>query len=106
MNIPPGPVIVTVLSIPLIFEKIPRNRFYGFRTIYTRSSDAVWYRANKFTGKAMLCAGVFWLAAAILLPSVMAFANEAATMTRRVGIGALATALAATIWQVYRPRPD
>jgi SdpI/YhfL family protein len=41
------PLLIIVLSIPMILRKVPRNSLYGFRTAYTLSSDEVWYRANK-----------------------------------------------------------
>ncbi len=46
-----------VLSIPLIFERIPPNSLYGFRTPKTRHNEDIWYRANKFAGKTMFLAG-------------------------------------------------
>ena len=37
-----GPVLV-LMSIPLLFRWVPRNRLYGFRTAATLRDDAVWY---------------------------------------------------------------
>src|SRR5687767_95634 len=69
------PTLLIILSIPMIFEMIPRNGFYGFRTPYTLSSDQVWYRANRISGLALLAAGLFWLALGI----VLAIADASAT---------------------------
>jgi hypothetical protein len=40
------PGLIIAVAIPLIIGKVPRNRFYGFRTRYSLSSDEVWYRAK------------------------------------------------------------
>ena len=34
-----APILIIVLSIPLIFGLVPRNGLYGFRTPTTLSSD-------------------------------------------------------------------
>ena len=68
MRFPTAPVALIVLSVPLIFGLIPRNRFYGFRTRSTCKSDQVWYPANKMAGKIFVVAGVIWLLVEIILP--------------------------------------
>jgi hypothetical protein len=35
------PLVIILLSIPMILGKVPRNSVYGFRTAYTLSSDEV-----------------------------------------------------------------
>jgi hypothetical protein len=51
------PLVLIVLAMPLIVGVVPRNWLYGFRTWYTLSSDAVWYRANRFVGVVVVVAG-------------------------------------------------
>ncbi len=51
-------ILITILSIPLILEKIKPNNFYGFRTKKTLSDENIWYKANKYSGKTMLIAGI------------------------------------------------
>lgn len=51
-------ILEIVLSIPLIFEKIPPNSLYGFRTPKTRYDADIWYQANKFAGKTIFLAGL------------------------------------------------
>jgi len=48
------PILIILVSVPLIFEWIPRNGLYGFRTPRTLESDAVWYPANKKAVDCML----------------------------------------------------
>ncbi len=52
------PLLVLVLSIPLVLGKVPPNNAYGFRTSKTLSSPEVWYPANRAAGWFMLAAGV------------------------------------------------
>lgn len=46
------------MSIPLILEKVPPNRWYGFRVAKTFSSERIWYIANRAAGYDLLWAGV------------------------------------------------
>jgi len=55
------------LSIPLIFEKVPPNWIYGFRTRKTRHNENIWYQANKFAGKTMFLAGLITTASGAIL---------------------------------------
>ena len=45
--------LIIVLCIPLMLEKVKRNRFYGFRLPKTLASDEVWYPANAMAGRAL-----------------------------------------------------
>ena len=51
-----GAGFIAIVSVPLILKLVPRNRFYGFRTPATLSSDEIWFRANRFAGWALLIA--------------------------------------------------
>lgn len=57
------PLMVFAVSVPLMMGIVPRNRWYGFRTPKTLSSDAVWFEANKIGGRYFVIAGVFQLIA-------------------------------------------
>jgi uncharacterized membrane protein len=48
--------LIAALSVPLVLGKVRPNHIYGFRTPRTLSSPDIWYRANVFSGKAMLVA--------------------------------------------------
>lgn len=43
--------LFALVSLPLVFRKIPRNGFYGYRTRATLSSDFMWYEANAYFGR-------------------------------------------------------
>jgi uncharacterized membrane protein len=45
------------LSIPLIQQRVPPNRYYGFRTRKTLSDSKIWYEANRISGHDLLVAG-------------------------------------------------
>lgn len=60
-------LLLVGLAIPLALEKVARNRWYGFRTPKTLSSDAIWYPANRAAAINFICAGIFILLAAAVL---------------------------------------
>lgn len=41
------------LSLPLIYDKIPPNRWYGFRLPKSFRSTENWYAINRYGGKAL-----------------------------------------------------
>jgi len=65
-----GPFLI-LLSIPLIFRWVPRNRFYGFRVPPTFRNESVWYDANALCGRHMLLLGVVMVLLEFLLPRSM-----------------------------------
>jgi uncharacterized membrane protein len=51
--------LVTILiSIPLLYNAIGPNRFYGFRMRKTLSSPELWYKANKYAARELVAAGM------------------------------------------------
>ena len=60
-------LLMIALSLPLIYEKVPPNGWYGFRTSKTVSSDSMWYRANKLGGRYFVAAALVQLLAVLLL---------------------------------------
>ena len=52
-------VLFAVLSLPMYFEKIPPNRWYGIRTKKTLANEVIWYRVNKIGAKYLLYACLF-----------------------------------------------
>lgn len=55
------PLITIATAIPLVFQKVPPNLFYGFRTPKTLATPDVWYRANFLGGVNLLVASVLCL---------------------------------------------
>jgi SdpI/YfhL protein family len=56
--------LIALLSLPLIFGWIPRQSFYGARTLKTLSSDDIWYPANRFAGAVLVASSCIYFAVA------------------------------------------
>ena len=62
-----GPVLI-LLSIPLVFRWVPRNRLYGFRVGATLRHDVVWYDVNARSASQLLALGAGMVALEFVLP--------------------------------------
>ena len=62
--------VLALISLPLIVGLIPPNRFYGFRTSKTLGDSAIWYRANRFAGFAILAASAISTTLIMTMPLV------------------------------------
>jgi uncharacterized membrane protein len=96
------PLLIVLLSIPLILQRVPRNPIYGFRTPYTLSSDVVWYRANRICGVALTIAGTAWLLAGIVLPRFIGSPGRAFHLTALAGGAFVAAGCVVSLWLTYR----
>jgi uncharacterized integral membrane protein len=47
-------IVFVLVSLPLIKQKIPMNRYYGFRIAKSYASDENWYAINRYGGKQMI----------------------------------------------------
>ena len=63
-------VAIAALGIPLWVAMVRPNRFYGVRTAATLADEAVWYAANRATGRDLVAAGSFALALSVMLPEM------------------------------------
>ncbi len=61
-------IIIFVLSIPLILNMIPPQKWIGIRTSKTFSDETIWYRINRFAGWALFISSVFYIVVAVMLP--------------------------------------
>ena len=57
-------------ALPLVFGWVRPNAVYGFRNRRTRSDRAVWYRANRIAGTAILIAMAFCVALEFSIPAL------------------------------------
>jgi hypothetical protein len=62
-----GPVLLLV-SIPLMFRWVPRNRLYGFRTAATLRDEAIWYEVNAWFARYAFVLGAVMIALEFVLP--------------------------------------
>jgi uncharacterized membrane protein len=60
-------LLLALISLPLIFEKIKPNFYYGFRIRATLENEELWYAVNKYFAKRLLIVGVVQALAAIVL---------------------------------------
>lgn len=65
-------ILLSLLAIPLVFELIPQNPFYGVRTPRTLADKELWYRANRYIGWALIFSSIFYLLVAAMIPSTAA----------------------------------
>lgn len=64
-------ILFVGLSIPLIQNRVPPNRLYGFRTFKTLSDPKIWYEVNQISGKDLLVAGALIISSSLTM-SVLA----------------------------------
>lgn len=55
-------LLMAFAGMPMALGRVRRNSLYGFRTRKTLQSDHVWYLANRYSGRALIIAGLFVMA--------------------------------------------
>lgn len=60
-------VLLVLLSLPLLWGKVPPNGLYGFRTRATLGDPAIWYPANKYAARRLIGSGMALAGAAVIL---------------------------------------
>jgi uncharacterized membrane protein len=63
-------IAVTTLGIPLWVAMVRPNRFYGVLTDATLRDEAVWYAANRATGRDLVIIGGIFLFLSAFLPEL------------------------------------
>ena len=53
------PLLMILVSVPMVMRRLPPNAFYGFRTPKTLSSPQIWYEANRRAGVNLIVAAIF-----------------------------------------------
>ena len=51
-------ILLSLISLPLIFQMVPPNSGYGFRTQRTMHDSGIWYTVNKIAGIDLCAAGI------------------------------------------------
>ena len=74
-------VLFVGLSIPLIEDRVPPNRYYGFRTPKTLSDPEIWYKVNRISGADLFLGG-----AVITISSLMMLVLAQAWQPQHVAI--------------------
>jgi uncharacterized membrane protein len=63
-------LLLVLVSLPLLWGKVPPNPLYGFRVRATLENPAIWYPANKFAAKCLIWTGVVVAGAALILYTI------------------------------------
>ncbi|MEN3333727.1 MAG: hypothetical protein V7641_3092 [Blastocatellia bacterium] len=97
-------VILFVVAIPLVLGLIPRNRFYGVRTLKTLADDGVWYPANRVAGVAVVLASAVYGAVAARWPYDRAASDNLSTWTLHLAafVTPLIVGLGVAVWYAKR----
>ena len=90
-----GGVWLIAISLPMIYDKIPPNGFYGFRTPRTMSDPNVWYPANRVAGRNLALAGVI-----VATTALVVFAMQKNLQPRTAALTLLIVSMAALIGAV------
>jgi uncharacterized membrane protein len=90
-----GGVLLTAISLPMMYDKIPPNSFYGFRTPRTMSDPNVWYPANRVAGRNLALAGVI-----VATTALVVFAMQKSIQPRTAALTLLIVSMAALIGAV------
>lgn len=86
--------VLALLSVPLMFDKIGPNPWYGFRCRATLENREVWFAVNRFAARGLLCVGLITVATAIGLARLpVASVDVYAISCAAVILGALAVNL-------------
>lgn len=59
-------IVYILVSIPLPFDRIGPNRFYGFRIARAYESTEMWYKVNRIGAKVFVGYGVIMLAIGLI----------------------------------------
>lgn len=62
-------LLFIIFALPLIFELVPPNRFYGIRDRQSLDHPEVWYRTNRVGGITLAVSSLIYLVVAALLPT-------------------------------------
>jgi len=61
-------ILMLLFCIPLVLGLVPRNRFYGIRTLKTLAEENYWYRANRYGGWVLVLSSLIYLLVAAGFP--------------------------------------
>ena len=60
-------LLLTLVALPLYFQKIPPNGLYGFRVRKTMENKDIWYAVNKYSSRWLIAAGLVMALSAYVL---------------------------------------
>jgi uncharacterized membrane protein len=60
-------LLLTLVALPLYFQKIPPNGLYGFRVRKTMANKDIWYAVNKYSSRWLIATGLGTVLIAVVL---------------------------------------
>ncbi|HEY5074362.1 MAG TPA: SdpI family protein [Pyrinomonadaceae bacterium] len=84
-----GGVFLIAISLPMMYDKVPPNGFYGFRTPRTMSNPNLWYPANRVAGRNMVLAGLI-----VIMTALVVFAMQKTIHPKTAALTLLVVSLA------------
>ena len=60
-------LLLVLIALPLYFQKIPPNGFYGFRVRKTMANKDIWYAVNKYSSRWLIASGLVTVLSALVL---------------------------------------
>jgi uncharacterized membrane protein len=84
-----GGVFLIAISLPMMYDKVPPNGFYGFRTPRTMSNPNLWYPANRVAGRNMVLAGLI-----VIITALVVFAMQKSMHPKTAALSLLVVSLA------------
>src|SRR6185295_16009053 len=92
-------ILFAGLSIPLIKNRVPPNRYYGFRTAKTLSDPEIWYKVNHLSGNDLCLAGVLiTISSLMMLLIAQAWKREYVALTL---LSVMVFSLTGVAWHGY-----
>lgn len=96
-------MVFILIAIPAILEKIPPNRWYGFRVTRTLSDERIWYAANRVMGIDLLIAGLIIVTGAFITARLIRWnPRRASRICFLIFLLSLSAALAHGYWALGR----
>lgn len=92
-------LILVLVSLPLLWGKVPPNPLYGFRVRATLQNPSLWYPVNRFAAKRLLWVGVIMTVAALILYTVPGLTVDSYSLAC---LGILLVALGTALIQCFR----
>jgi uncharacterized membrane protein len=91
--------LLALLSLPLLWGKIPPNPLYGFRVPATLANRELWYAVNRYAAKRLLVTGLVVPAAAVALTFIPGLTVDAYALAC---LGMFVVAFSAAVAQSVR----
>lgn len=96
-------IVFMLVSIPTIFQLVPPNGHWGFRTAKTFSDERIWYAANRASGIGLFLAGLVIVIGTIITAKLVRWnPRQANRICFAIFLASSLAALAHGFWALSR----